>query len=91
MPGCDGTGTARRSHPASEVRGGGQEELPRVRGQWRLGGDTPLPRPGVVTLRSHPKPKARGGSWEEQPTPKARAGSWEEQPEELWLSRRRRA
>ena len=44
-----------------------------------------------MTLRSHPEPEARGGSWEEPPTPKARAGSQEEQPEEWWLSRHRRA
>ena len=25
------------------------------------------PRPEAVTLRSHPEPEARGGSWEEQP------------------------
>ena len=37
------------------------------------------PRPGAVTLRSHPEPEARGGSWEEPPTPEARAGGWEEQ------------
>ena len=34
-----------------------------------------------MTLRSHPEPKARGGSWEEPPTPEARAGGQEEQPE----------
>ena len=34
-----------------------------------------------MTLRSHPKPKARGSSWEEPPTPEARAGSLEEQPQ----------
>ena len=63
----------------SKVRGGSREELPRVRGQGRrLGGDTSLPRPGVVTLRSHPKPEAR-------------ACGREEQPEERWLSRHRRA
>ena len=35
---------ARRSYPLSEVRGGGREELPCVRGQWQLGGDTLHPR-----------------------------------------------
>ena len=30
VPDCDGAGTAERSYPASEVRGGGQEELPHV-------------------------------------------------------------
>ena len=44
-----------------------------------------------MTLRSHPEPKARGGSWEEPPTPEARAGGQEEQPKEQWLRRHRRA
>ena len=46
--------TTGRSFPASEVRGGGREELPRVRGQGRPGGDTPGPRSGVVAKRSYP-------------------------------------
>ena len=116
VPGCDHAGMAGRSHPASEVRGSGQEELPRVRGQWRLGktphvhghgggweelpsvqgqgqlGEpTSCPRPGAVTMRSHPDPEARVGSWEEPLTPEAKAGGWEEQPKERWLSRHRRA
>ena len=66
----------------SEVRGGGREELPRIRGQWRPGGDTSRQRPGTVTLRSHTKPEARGGSWKEPPMLKARPGGQEEQPEE---------
>ena len=44
-----------------------------------------------MTLRSHPEPEARGGTWEEPPTPEARAGGREEQPEEWWLRRHRRA
>ena len=32
VPGCDCSGTAERSYPASEVRGGGREELPHVQG-----------------------------------------------------------
>ena len=76
----------------SEVRGGSREELPRVRGQWRPRGDTPRPRSGqpgeatsrprsgAVTLRSHAKPEARGGSWEEPPTPEARAGAGRSNP-----------
>ena len=37
MPGCNGAGTAERSYPASEVSGGGWEELPasEVRGRSR--------------------------------------------------------
>ena len=32
MPGCDGTGTAKRNYPTSEARGGGREELPHFQG-----------------------------------------------------------
>ena len=44
-----------------------------------------------MTLRRHPEPEARGGSWEEPPMPEARASGQEEQPEEWWLCRHRRA
>ena len=64
--------------PHVRGQGGGREELPSIRGQWRPAGDTPCPRSGPVTLRSHPEPQAR-------------AGGKEEQPEEWWLSRHRRA
>ena len=47
---------AGRRHPKSEVRGGSQEETPRVQGQeW----------PGEAT--SHLAPEARGGDLEEPP------------------------
>ena len=67
VPGCHGAGTAERSypsprsvaagrrHPTSEVRGGGQEELPNVHGQWRLGEATLLLRPGAAAGRSIPR------------------------------------
>ena len=32
MPGCDSTGTAERSYPTSEGRGGGREEQPHLQG-----------------------------------------------------------
>ena len=32
VPGCDGAGTTERSYSASEVRGGGWEELPPTQG-----------------------------------------------------------
>ena len=49
-------------------RGGGQEELPNVRGQGRqLSGATPSPRPGVAAGRSYPTTEARGGGREGQP------------------------
>ena len=44
-----------------------------------------------MTLKSHPEPEAKGGSWEELPTPEARGGGWEEQPEQQWQRRHRRA
>ena len=83
-------------HTATEIMGGDPEELPRARGQGRrLGGATSHPRPGAVTLRSHPEPEARDGSWKEPPVPEARACRREEQPEEQpkeqWLRRCRRA
>ena len=69
---------------------GGWEETPHVQGQRHPGEATSHPRPGVVALRSHPKPEARGSSWEETPTPEARAGRQEEQPKDWWLCRHRR-
>ena len=81
---------AERSYPASELSGG-REETPPFRDQGWPGEATLHPRPGEVTLRRHPEPEARRGSWEEPLTPEARAGGQEEQPEEWWLHRRRRA
>ena len=57
---------AERSYPVSEVRGGSQEELPSVRGQWQLGGATLLPRSGEAAKRSYPASEVRG-SQEETP------------------------
>ena len=83
VPGCEGTGTAGRSHPASKVTGGrertplvrgqgvGWEELPSIRGQWWPGGDTPRLRSGVAG-RSHLAP----GRWP-WGAPRARGqGQW---------------
>ena len=81
---------AGRSYTTSEASGG-WEETPRVRGQGRPGEATSRPRPGAVTLRSHPEPEARGGTWEEPAMPEARAGGRKEHPEERWLPRLRRA
>ena len=81
---------AGRSYPASEASGG-WEETPHVRDQGQAGEATWRPRPGAVTLRSHPGPEARGSSWEEPPTPKAEASGREEQPKEWWLPRHNRA
>ena len=65
---------AEKSYPASEVRGGSREELPRVRCQWLPGGDTPLPR-SKAAWRSHFVPEARGGDPEEPP--RARGQGWQ--------------
>ena len=81
---------AKRSYPASEASGGREETL-RDGGQGQPREATSRPRPGVVTMRSHPEPQARGSSWEEPPTSEARASGREEQPEERWLRRHRRA
>ena len=62
---------AGRSYPVSEASGG-WEETSHVRDQGRPGEATSRPRPGVVTLRSHPEPEAR-------------ASGRKEQPEEWWL------
>ena len=83
-PASEVRAAAGRSYPTSEVRGS-REETPCGRGQGPLGEATSHPRPGAVTLKSHPEPEAKGGSWEEPPTPKARTGGREEQPEERWL------
>ena len=42
---------AERSYPTSEVRGGGQEEIPHVQGQGQL------PRPAAAAGRSNPTSK----------------------------------
>ena len=47
VPDCDGAGTAERSYPTSEVREGGQEELPHV----------PTPKARAAAGRSNPMSK----------------------------------
>ena len=70
--------TAQRSYPMFEVRGSSLEcqaataqERPRgatLRLRSEAAGRSLLaPRPGAVTLRSHPEPEARGGDLEEPP------------------------
>ena len=74
---------ARRTYPTSEASGG-QEETPRVRDQGQPGEATSHLKPRVVTLRSHPKPEAKGGSWEEPSMPEARAGGRDGLEERWW-------
>ena len=56
---------AEMSNPMPEVRGGGQEELPHARGQWRrLRGATPRPRSGGCMGAEGPRgatPRSRSG------------------------------
>ena len=67
-----GTGTAKRSYPASEVRGGGREEIPNVRGQ---GSDE----------RNYPASEARGSGRKEQPHIQGGVAAWaQEGLEELF-------
>ena len=48
---------AERNYPTSEVRGGGQEELPHAPKPEARGGDR----------KSYSTPEARGSGWEDQP------------------------
>ena len=70
VPDCDGTETAERSYPASEVGGAAERRYPasEVRGC------------SLEELPHAPMPEARGSGWEEQPTPEARGGGLEDQP-----------
>ena len=101
--GCDGAqNAAERSYPTSEVRGrsgrtpcrkgGGQEELPHIRGQGQR------PRvPGCdsagTAKRSYPASGVRGGDKRSYPASEVRAAAGRSYPtsKEWWLCRRRRA
>ena len=50
VPGCDGTGTAEKSYPMSEVRDGDREELPHA----------PMPEARAAAGRSNPSPRSGG-------------------------------
>ena len=79
VPGCVGAGMAERNYPASEVSGGGWEELTCIRGQWWPRGDTPSPRSGVAAERSYPASEVSGG-WKELPHMEVRGRGREEPP-----------
>ena len=73
VPDCNGTGTAKRSYTASEVRCGGLEEIPH----------TPSPKPGATGRRSYPtplSPRPRAVAGRRNRTTEARGGGWEDQP-----------
>ena len=76
VPGCDGAGTAKRSYPASVVRGGSQEELLSIRCQRRRPrGATPCPR-SRAARKGHPAPEVRGGGREEPPHVQGAVAAW---------------
>ena len=71
------TGAEARRTPC--LKGGGQEELPHVRGQGQW------PRvPGCdgtgMAKRSYPTSEVMGVAERRYPTPEARGGGWEDQP-----------
>ena len=73
VPDCNGTGTAKRSYTASEVRCGSLEEIPHV----------PSPKPGATDRRSYPtplSPRPRAVAGRRNRTTEARGGGWEDQP-----------
>ena len=57
---------AKRSYPASEVRGGGRV-CQAATAQEQLERSSPLPRSGAVAGRSYPMPEARGSGQEDLP------------------------
>ena len=66
-------GTAERSYPASEIRGGGQEGIPHA----------PKPKAGAMGRRSYPmlpRLRSRAVARRSNPMPEARGGGWEDQP-----------
>ena len=81
---------AKRSYPASDIRGGSPEELRRVQGQGQW------PRvPGCDSSRSSPEklplPQARGSGWEKQPHIQGAVAAWaQEGLEELFTFKVRR-
>ena len=79
-------GAAERRYPASEVRGGDQEELPhapkhkaRGNGQEELP-HTPTPEARGSGRKEQPMPEARGGNERSYPTSEVRGGGREELP-----------
>ena len=71
---------AGRSYPAFEVRGGGQEETPRVQGQGRRPrGATPRPR-SVAAGRRHPASEVSAAAGRNYPVSEARGSDPEEPP-----------
>ena len=70
---------AERSHPTSEVRGGGREYQPAM-AQELPRGATLCPRSEGAAERRYPASEVRGGDERSYPTSEVRGGSWEEIP-----------
>ena len=70
---------AERSHPTSEVRGGGREYQPAM-AQELPRGPTLCPRSEGAAERRYPASEVRGGDERSYPTSEVRGGSWEEIP-----------
>ena len=83
LPDCNGTGTAERSCPASEVGGGGggrRAEIPSARGQGRLREELPESEVRGGSREEIPhalKPEASGGGGKTNSAPKALARAQE--------------
>ena len=79
-------GVAERRYPATEVRGGGREELPHAPKPEARGSsqeEQPMLEARGGDERSYPTSEVRGGCREElphDPKPEARGGGREEQP-----------
>ena len=68
MPDCDGTETAERSYPTSEVRRGGREEIPHaLKPEARGGGQEDQPHAvaarAQVGLEELPHVEGQEGQW----------------------------
>ena len=78
-------GNSREELPKSEVRDGGREELPHIRGQgWQPRGATLRPKSGAAAEKRYPRTRSGAAAGREElphaPTPEARGGSREELP-----------
>ena len=71
--------TAERSHPMSEVRGGGREYQPAM-AQKLPRGATLCPRSEGAAERRYPASEVKGGDERSYPTSEVRGGSREEIP-----------
>ena len=79
MPGCDGRRNGGEELPKSEIRGGGREELPCVRGQGQRPRVPDCDGTGMAE-RGYPVSEVRGGDKRSYPASEVRGSGREEQP-----------